>query len=50
MTVDTPAPLTRRGIPVERFQLVAKGQTDLAVDTGAGVADERNRRVEISWR
>lgn len=42
--------LVARGIPVERFQLVAKGQTDLAVDTAAGVAEERNRRVEISWR
>lgn len=42
--------LVARGIPVGRFQLVAKGQTDLAVDTGDGVADERNRRVEISWR
>lgn len=42
--------LVARGIPIERFQLVAKGQTDLAVNTAAGVADERNRRVEISWR
>lgn len=42
--------LVARGIPVDRFQLVAKGQTDLAVDTGAGEAEERNRRVEISWR
>ena len=42
--------LVARGIPVERFQLVAKGQTDLPVDTGDGVAEERNRRVEISWR
>lgn len=41
--------LVARGIPVERFQLVAKGQTDPAVDTGSG-AEERNRRVEISWR
>lgn len=42
--------LVARGIPVERFQLVAKGQTDPVVDTSAGVAEERNRRVEISWR
>jgi len=42
--------LVGRGIPVERFQLLAKGETDPAVSTPAGVADERNRRVEITWR
>jgi outer membrane protein OmpA-like peptidoglycan-associated protein len=42
--------LTARGIPVGRFQLVAKGETDLAVATGDDVAEEQNRRVEITWR
>ncbi len=42
--------LVARGIPIERFQLIAKGQTDPAVDTGDGISEERNRRVEISWR
>jgi outer membrane protein OmpA-like peptidoglycan-associated protein len=42
--------LTARGIPVGRFQLVAKGETELAVATGDEVPEERNRRVEITWR
>lgn len=42
--------LVARGIPVDRFQLVAKGETEPAVNTPDGVAEERNRRVEISWR
>jgi outer membrane protein OmpA-like peptidoglycan-associated protein len=42
--------LTARGIPVGRFQLVAKGETDLAVATEDDVPEERNRRVEITWR
>lgn len=42
--------LVARGIPVDRFQLLAKGETDPAVSTPAGVPEERNRRVEISWR
>lgn len=42
--------LVARGIPVDRFQLVAKGETEPAVSTAVGVADERNRRVEITWR
>jgi outer membrane protein OmpA-like peptidoglycan-associated protein len=37
--------LVSRGIPVERFQVIAKGQTDPVVAT-----EERNRRVEITWR
>jgi outer membrane protein OmpA-like peptidoglycan-associated protein len=41
--------LVSRGIPVERFQVIAKGQTDPAVTTKQDVADERNRRVEITW-
>jgi outer membrane protein OmpA-like peptidoglycan-associated protein len=42
--------LIARGIPAGRFQIVAKGETDLAVTTPDAVADERNRRVEITWR
>jgi len=42
--------LVARGIPVDRFQLLAKGGTDPAVSTPAGIAEERNRRVEITWR
>jgi outer membrane protein OmpA-like peptidoglycan-associated protein len=42
--------LVARGIPVERFQVVAKGGTDPAVPTQPGVSEERNRYVEITWR
>ena len=42
--------LVARGIPVERFQVLAKGVTDPPVSTAADVAEPRNRRVEITWR
>ena len=42
--------LVSRGIPVERFQVMAKGETDLVAPTPPGVSEERNRRVEITWR
>lgn len=42
--------LVARGIPVERFQLIAKGETDPVVPTPPGTPEERNRRVEITWR
>jgi outer membrane protein OmpA-like peptidoglycan-associated protein len=42
--------LVSRGIPAERFQLVAKGQTDLVVPTPPDTSEERNRRAEITWR
>ena len=42
--------LVSRGIPVERFQVIAKGQTDLVVPTPPETSEERNRRVEITWR
>jgi outer membrane protein OmpA-like peptidoglycan-associated protein len=42
--------LVSRGIPVERFQVIAKGQTDLVVPTPPDTSEERNRRVEITWR
>lgn len=42
--------LLDRGIPAERFQVLAKGETELAVPTQKGVAEAENRRVEITWR
>jgi outer membrane protein OmpA-like peptidoglycan-associated protein len=42
--------LVARGIPVERFQVLAKGATEPAVAAPEGTAEARNRRVEISWR
>ena len=42
--------LLDRGLPADHFQLVANGQTDLAVPTGGNVREARNRRVVISWR
>jgi outer membrane protein OmpA-like peptidoglycan-associated protein len=42
--------LVSRGIPIERFQVVAKGETDPVVPTPPGTSEERNRCVEITWR
>jgi OOP family OmpA-OmpF porin len=42
--------LVARGIPAGRFQVLAKGETDPSVPTPPGVAEARNRRVEITWR
>ena len=42
--------LVSRGIPVERFQVLAKGETEPAVPAPDGTAEARNRRVEITWR
>ena len=42
--------LVTRGIPVERFQVLAKGETEPAVPMPEGTAEPRNRRVDISWR
>lgn len=42
--------LVERGIPVERFQILAKGVSELPVQTAANVVEPRNRRVEITWR
>lgn len=42
--------LVARGLPAERFQLLAKGESEPAVPTAAGVAEPQNRRVEIRWR
>jgi outer membrane protein OmpA-like peptidoglycan-associated protein len=42
--------LLERGIPADRFQLLAKGETELPVPEKEGVPEARNRRVEITWR
>jgi outer membrane protein OmpA-like peptidoglycan-associated protein len=42
--------LVARGIPVDRFQVVAKGETELAVPTKDNVPEQKNRRVDITWR
>ena len=42
--------LVARGIPVERFQVLAKGETEPAVAAPDGTAEAQNRRVDISWR
>jgi len=42
--------LIARGIPADRFQVLAKGETELPVPTNPGVAEVQNRRVEITWR
>ncbi len=42
--------LSARGIPVERLQVLGRGNSELAVQTGDGVAERQNRQVEITWR
>lgn len=42
--------LTNRGIPIERLQVLGRGNSELQVATPDGVAEEENRVVEISWR
>lgn len=42
--------LLARGIPAERTQILAKGETNPAVPAQRGVAEAQNRRVEITWR
>lgn len=42
--------LLARGIPAERTQILAKGETNPAVPAPRGVAEAQNRRVEITWR
>jgi len=39
-----------RGIPAERTQILAKGETNPPVPAQRGVAEPQNRRVEITWR
>lgn len=42
--------LVARGIPAERFQLLAKGESEPIVPNAPGTAMAENRRVEIRWR
>lgn len=42
--------LVARGIPVERFQVLAKGVSDLPVPGDGHGPEPRDRRVEITWR
>lgn len=42
--------LLARGLPAERTQIVAKGETNPAVPAPRGVPEAQNRRVEITWR
>jgi outer membrane protein OmpA-like peptidoglycan-associated protein len=42
--------LVARGIPTERFQILAKGVTEPPVPTTSGAAEPRNRRAELTWR
>ena len=42
--------LLARGIPAERCQILAKGETNPAVPASQGVPESQNRRVEITWR
>ena len=39
-----------RGIPAERTEILAKGETNPAVPAQRGVPEAQNRRVEITWR
>ncbi len=42
--------LVARGIPVERLQVLGRGQSELAAPTPDGVPERENRVVEITWR
>ena len=42
--------LVARGIPAERFELLAKGGVELPVAAPAGMPELGNRRVDIAWR
>jgi OOP family OmpA-OmpF porin len=42
--------LVARGIPAERFQILAKGASAPSVPQAQGVPEQGNRRVEIRWR
>jgi outer membrane protein OmpA-like peptidoglycan-associated protein len=42
--------LVARGIPIERFQVLAKGETEPAVPASEGTPEARNRSVQITWR
>lgn len=42
--------LVARGIPVERLQVLGRGNSELNVPTGENTPEAENRIVEISWR
>lgn len=42
--------LVGRGIPVNRLQVLGRGNSELEVPTGPGTDEPKNRVVEISWR
>ncbi len=42
--------LVARGTPIERFQILAKGETEPPVPTAPGAAEPGNRRAELTWR
>jgi OOP family OmpA-OmpF porin len=42
--------LISRGIPAERLQTQALGQSDPAVPVGNDTAEAKNRRVRITWK
>jgi len=42
--------LVARGIPPEKFQILAKGETEPAVADPAGQPQPQDRSVEIAWR
>ncbi len=45
------AGLVARGLPPNRFQILAKGQTDsLSASAPPGTPDPKFRKVEITWR
>lgn len=42
--------LSSRGIPIERLQVLGRGNSELEVTTGPGIPEAENRVVEISWQ
>ncbi len=42
--------LVERGIPIERLQVLGRGNSELPVQTSDGVPNEENRSVLINWR
>jgi outer membrane protein OmpA-like peptidoglycan-associated protein len=42
--------LTERGIPIERLQVLGRGNSELTVPTEEGEANAENRSVVITWR
>lgn len=42
--------LVARGIPADRFQILAKGVTEPSVPDPAGTPEPQDRRVDIAWR